>query len=70
MPQLSCRQVRESTLLGSLIIVVFALSCAYAAIHGGPAWMTGNEFEIFVKMVLGTVAVIVVDLCWKVQSKH
>ena len=54
--------------LGGLIVVVFGAACLYAASHGGPAWMVGNEFSIFLKLSAVT-AVAVVAVQWP-RSPH
>ena len=52
-------------LLGGLIVVVFGAACLYAASHGGPAWMAGNEFSIFLKLSAVTAVAVVADICWR-----
>ena len=51
--------------LGGLIVVVFGAACLCAASHGGPAWMVGNEFSIFLKLSAVTAVAVVADICWR-----
>ena len=52
-------------ILGGMIVVVFGAACIYAASHGGPAWMAGREFSIFLKLSAVTAVAVVADICWR-----
>jgi hypothetical protein len=52
-------------LLGGVIVVVFGAACLYAASHGGPGWMAGREFSIFLKLAAVTAAAVAADILWK-----
>ena len=52
---------------GAAIVAVFGVTCAYAAQSGGPAWMTGREMEIFLKLAAITATLVVADICWMIR---
>jgi hypothetical protein len=52
---------------GAAIVGVFGVTCAYAAQTGGPAWMTGREMEIFLKLSAITASLVIADICWMIR---
>lgn len=51
--------------LGGAIVMVFGAACLYATSHGGPGWMAGREFSIFLKLSAVTAVAVVADICWR-----
>lgn len=51
-------------LLGGAIILIFGASCLYSALKGGPAWLSGHEPAVFLKLSVITLVAILVDICW------
>ena len=55
---------------GAAIVAVFGATCAYAAQSGGPAWMTGREMEVFLKLSAITASLVIADICWMIRPRR
>ncbi len=60
-------QFVSSMLVGAAIVIVLGAAFLFAARHGSPAWLAGQEREIFVKLALLTVALTLLDILWHVE---
>lgn len=69
LPYVTKRDLYSSLLIAAIAIMAFALACSYVAQHGGPAWIAGQELELFIKLALGTTGIMIVDVCWKARLR-
>jgi hypothetical protein len=60
-------QFVSSALVGAAIVIVLGAAFLFAARHGSPAWLAGQEREVFIKLALITVALTLLDVLWRVE---
>lgn len=69
MPRLTRVDLFWSLLTGLATLLVFALALLYAAHHGGPGWLAGQELAVFTKLALLTASLVAIDILWKARSQ-
>ena len=71
MPHVKKTQVFATMMMAFLIMAVFGGTCLYVASAGGPAWLEGNEMDVFLKLAALTLVAAVAEISWRyVHIRH
>ncbi len=65
MPRVHKSEVLMTCFLAAIIVAVFGALCLRVASVGGPAWLEGQEFEVFLKLAGVTFAAAIAEICWR-----
>lgn len=68
MPRVQKSELLVTSLLAFLIIAIFGAICLRVASSGGPEWLIGQEFEVFLKLAGLTTVAAVAEICWRAIS--
>lgn len=70
MPQIKTADWLMSCFLGFVIVAVFGAACLHVASGGGPAWLIGQEVEIFLKFAAITAVAVIAEISWKAAASR
>lgn len=65
MPRVHKSEVLMTCILAAIIVALFGALCLRVASVGGPAWLEGQEFGVFLKLAGVTVAAAIAEICWR-----
>lgn len=65
MPRVQRSEFLMTCFLAAIIVVVFGVLCLRVASVGGPAWLEGQEFGVFLKLTGVTLAAAIAEICWR-----
>lgn len=65
LPRVHKSEVLKTSILAAIIVVVFGALCLRVASIGGPEWLEGQEFGVFLKLAGVTIAAAIAEVCWR-----
>ena len=65
MPRVQKSEFLMTCILAAIIVSVFGALCLRVASVGGPAWLEGQEFEVFLKLAGVAFAAAIAEICWR-----
>ena len=65
MPRVQKSDFLMTCILAAIIVAVFGALCLRVASSGGPEWLEGQEFGVFVKLTGVTIAAAIAEICWR-----
>lgn len=65
MPRVQKSEFLVTCIFAAIIVAVFGALCLRVAAVGGPAWLEGQEFGVFLKLTGITFAAAIAEICWR-----
>jgi len=65
LPRVQKSEFLMTCILAAMIVAVFGALCLRVASVGGPAWLEGQEFAVFLKLAGVTIAAAIAEICWR-----
>jgi hypothetical protein len=71
LPRVQKSEVLMTCTLAFMIVAVFGAVCLRVASSGGPEWLEGQEFQVFLKLAGVTIAAAIAEISWRaVRMAH
>jgi hypothetical protein len=65
LPRVQKSEFLITCILAAIIVAVFGAICLRVASAGGPEWLEGQEFEVFLKLAGLTMAAAIAEISWR-----